>query len=439
LTARRPVVVLVKPPERSRFSFGAFSLAVLAAAVRDLADVRILDATRLTCAVAASQIAACAPQWVGITTMALSSLPPACELIREVRRKLPQARIVAGGHGASMLAREPLAAGADAVVRGEGETAFRRLLEQDMALDLPGIVRLKDGVLSRTDPAPRVRRLDRLPVPARDLMPDPQDGVHLMETSRGCPHACRFCETTRFYGRTWRAFSPQRVAAEVRRLVRKFGAWIIEITDDNFAAGHGRVLEICRLLEKHALPAFFMVSARADDLANDPGLLPAMAQARMLRISVGVETLSPTLARSAGKFIALETYRELFRRMRALGIFSVASFIVGLPGETPRERAETLDKALAAAPDAAQFIPFYPFPGVPMADGRQGLEPSPDAVRDAQRFTSAFYRQADVHDRLLKISAAEDIRGRLARGTLAKYAGRIQCGRPLRFNGIARD
>lgn len=200
---------------------------------------------------------------------------------------------------------------------------------------------------------------------------------------------------------------------------------IIVITDDNFAADHERVLSICRMLENQDLPAFFMVSARADDLANNAGLLPAMARARMLRISVGVETLSPDLARAAGKFISLETYRELFHRMRSLGIFSVASFIVGLPGETSRERSETLDKALEAAPDSAQFVPFYPYPGVPMASGRRGFDPSPDALRDAERFTSAFYRHYNVHSRLLQASATDGIRGRLARGTLEKYEVRI--------------
>ena len=77
MTARTPTVVLVKPPEHSRFSFGAFSLAVLAAAVRDLADVRILDATNLAPSTAVEQIVSSAPDWIGITTMALPSLVPA--------------------------------------------------------------------------------------------------------------------------------------------------------------------------------------------------------------------------------------------------------------------------------------------------------------------------------------------------------------------------
>ncbi len=418
----RPVVVLVKPPEQSRFNFGTFSLGVLAASVRDLAVIHILDATDLTLDATVDHIDALEPDWVGITTMALSSLSPATKLIKSLKPRVPQAWIIVGGHGASMLPRIPLEAGADAVVTGEGEVAFRRLMEKGIELDSPGVGQLIDGALRTAPKPPPIRPLDKLLPPARDLMPKPENQVHLMETSRGCPHDCRFCETTRFYGRRWRYHSPQRVADEVRHLVSDVGAWIIEITDDNFGASRRRVLQICERLTNQALPAVFLLSARADDLLARPELLPAMARARMLRISVGVETLSPKLARSAGKFIALDIYRELFNKMRNLGMFSVASFIVGLPGETSAERERTLRLALSAGPDSAQFVPFYPFPGVPLAEGYSGCDPSPDAIAAAARLTAEFYNADEVRNRLLRAAQGGDVRASLAQGTLEKYA-----------------
>jgi hypothetical protein len=73
-----------------------------------------------------------------------------------------------------------------------------------------------------------IRPMDSLQPPARDLMPPPGDGIHLMETSRGSPHSCDFCETTRLYGRSWRPHSPERVAAEVIRLVEGHDAVIYQ-------------------------------------------------------------------------------------------------------------------------------------------------------------------------------------------------------------------
>lgn len=321
-----------------------------------------------------------------------------------------------------MLPETMLQAGADAVVRGEGEWVLRQLLLRGIDTDTPGVVQYLDRRLIAGPPQPLISPLDDLPTPARDLMPKPDNQVHLMETSRGCPHNCRFCETTIFHGRRWRYLTPSRVVKEVRQLIEEQDAWIIEITDDNFAASRRRVIQICEKLTAQELPAFFLLSARADDLLAVPELLPAMARARMLRISVGVETLSPELARSAGKYISLERYRELFDRMRELGMFSVASFIVGLPWETEEQRDQALDLALAAGPDAAQFIPFHPFPGVPLAEGCQSTEPTAEATRRAQDLTVDFYHDEQVRHRLSSAAEHDDVRAMLARGTLEKYS-----------------
>lgn len=415
-------VILVKPPERSRFNFGTFSLGVLAAAVEDIAEVRLLDASRMEIAEVVRRCVQWQADWIGITTMAPSSLPPVSQLVRGLRNALPDGRIVIGGHGASMFPRPTLEAGADAVVVGEGETTFRRLLSEGISDNLPGLALLLNGRLKTTPPPPLIHPLDHLNPPARHLMPPPEDGVHLMETSRGCPHQCGFCETTRFYGRRWRHHSPVRVAAEVRRLVRDYNAWIVEISDDNFAASRRRVLEICKVLrQQEQLPALFILSARADDLIANPGMLPAMAAANMLRISVGVETLDPEVAGRSGKQIPLDTYRQLFDRMRALNMFSVASFIVGLPGETAQIRRTTLDLAEAAGPDAAQFIPFQPFPDLPLSQGYEDLTPARDAAEASEMFTREYYRRPQPFDRLASAAAGNGIRATLARGTLEKY------------------
>lgn len=425
-------VVLVKPPERSPFNFGAFSLGVLAAAVRDLAAVEIIDATDLEPAAAVAAVRAREPTLVGVTAMGFSSVRPVAELVRAFRRSAagPDPVVVAGGHGASSLPGEILAAGADAVVVGEGEVTFRRLVEGGIATVEPGergLAVVAGGEVVVGPPQRLVFPLDRLPPPARDLMPPSADGVHLLETSRGCPHACAFCEATRFYGRRWRAFSPARVVEEVRRLVEEEGAFLIELADDNFTANPKRALAICRALAEGPLPASFLVSGRADDLLAEPGLLEALAAARMLRLSVGVESLDPEVAARVGKPIAAEVYRELFGRLRRLGIFSVASFILGLPGESTEARTRSVELAVEAAPDAARFLPFLPVPGAPLGSGRDPYAARPGDARDARSFTRAFYAHPVVRVRLEEAAArSNSVRGLFAQGTLeANAAGDI--------------
>jgi anaerobic magnesium-protoporphyrin IX monomethyl ester cyclase len=421
-------IVLIKPPERSRFNFGTFSLGVLAAAVRHLAEVSIIDATHLSIPEAAEAVWALNPDVIGVTVMGLQSVEPGAALVRRLRAqnvKRPHGRvhILAGGHGASMTPTHLLRAGADAIVLGEGERTLQDILTHGIRPGSMGVACLVNGQVMIGPPHPPIRPLDHLSYPARDLMPPPPDGIHLMETSRGCPHACAFCETTRFHGRRWRPHSPGRVAAEVRRLVDGYSAWIIHFADDNFAADPRRVLRICDALQQGPLPAFIMASARGDDLMSDSRLIPAMATARILRISVGVETVEPQTAAVTGKAIPLETYRDVFRRMAEHGMFSVASFIIGLPGETREARAHAVELAIRAGPDSAHFLPFLPLPGTPLAAGHRGFDPNPDDVRDAELFTQAFFQDATVRKRLEDAASSGDMRALLARATLKRALG----------------
>jgi radical SAM superfamily enzyme YgiQ (UPF0313 family) len=281
-----------------------------------------------------------------------------------------------------MLSAPLLTAGADAAVIGEGEQTLNQIIKYGIQPSMPGVTCMVSSEIITGPPQLLVYPLDSLLPPARDLMPPPSDGVYLMETSRGCPHACTFCEATRFYGHKWRPYSPERVAAEVRRLVEEHNAWIVHFADDNFAANTNRVLDICKQIQHGPLPAFILASARGDDLISDPRLIPALASARILRISVGIETAEPRLAAQVGKPIPLEIYRDAFRRMRDHGIYSVASFIVGLPGETQEIREHAVETAVQIGPDSAQFLPFIPLPGIPLAQGRNGFDPNPAHLSD---------------------------------------------------------
>ena len=420
-------LALIKPPQRrADVSFGAFSLAVLAAAVRDRVDVSILDATHMTRAETAKEVGAREPDLVGVTVSSVGSVAPAANLIKHLKDGNRGVSVITGGHGATLGAETLLQAGADAAVLGEGELTLLAVIEQGINPGIPGLATLdSDGTLNVAPVRAPIDPLGRLPLPARDLIAPPSDGVHLVETSRGCPHACGFCEATRFHGRRWRPHTPERVAAEVRALVHDHAAMIILFADDNFAADPKRVRRICDLLPEPDLPALFMVSARGDDLTRDPELLPAMALARMLHVRVGVESLDPQVSAVAGKPVAPEIYQNTFRRMRELGVFSVASLIVGLPGETEEARTRSVERLVAVAPDAARFLPFLPLPGTPLGTGYDCAIPRPADVADAEAFTRAFYDAPAVRSRLEDAATAYGVRGALARGALKNQRARV--------------
>jgi anaerobic magnesium-protoporphyrin IX monomethyl ester cyclase len=406
-------VTLVKPPEQSRMNFGTFSLAVLASAVTDIASVNILDATTLSIEEATTQIIQNNPDAIGITTMGLESVNPVCTLVEAIRQKGFKQQIVVGGHGASMLPQRILQSGANVVVYGEGELTFREILQSGISDRIQGIYLPKDGHLFKTTQRGFID-LDELKEPARNLCPSHQSSIHLLETSRGCPHSCSFCETSRFFSCTWRGRSPSHVVKDIHKLVEG-GAMIIQIADDNFTANPQRVLEICRLLKNEQLPLFFLFSARSDDLSKNPKLIPALAKANFLRASIGVETVIPKIAESIGKNISFKQHIQTFEALKKAGIFTVASFIVGLPGENENMRKSYVELALKLA-DSATFLPFQPFPGTPMA---KGVGESEDwCVEYAAKLTREFSQHPVSIERLTLAAKEATVRGMLSRASL---------------------
>ena len=191
-------IVLVKPPERSFFNFGTFSLGVLGAAVRHLAEVVIIDATDRPLNAAAEEAWAYKPDLIGVTVMGLASVKPCADFLRGLKTagrstgsRCSTTSIIAGGHGASMLPALLLEAGADAVVIGEGELTFTRILTEGIHPGSPGLACMTDEGVVLGPPQKLVSPLDRLEPPARELMSPPPDGIHLMEISRGSSSCLR--------------------------------------------------------------------------------------------------------------------------------------------------------------------------------------------------------------------------------------------------------
>ncbi|MBU6998440.1 MAG: radical SAM protein [Theionarchaea archaeon] len=409
---------LVKPPEESRLNFGTFSLAVLAAGVRDSAEIAILDMTDYHVEKAVSAVLKTCPDVIGVTTMGVTSVEPTAVFVKALREAGGTCAIVAGGHGATMLPRPLLEAGADAVVCGEGEETFAEILREGISDSVKGLAFLREGSVVKTPSRPLIQPLDSLSEPARDLQGPPPEGIALVETSRGCPYQCLFCEASRFYNGIWRARSPGVVVTDIQKLVTR-GATIIHIVDDNFTVDPVRAIKICELLEKGPLPLFFYFSARTDDLMRDPDLIPSLARAHFLRAGIGIETLEPDLAHYIGKPISFEDHRRTCDALRKAGIFTMASFITGLPGEPEEARERCVELAVKVGVDAAQFVPFQPLPGTPLEKGRG--EPEPWAEEAAAVYTNHFRQHPLVIERLLKAATLHTVRGMLARTTLAKW------------------
>ena len=195
--------------------------ATLVAAGLDGLELKTWDLTAGSVEALVQEVLDFNPDVVGFSTY-LWSFPYFVEVARRIKQQDPRRLIVFGGPSArpSMMSLAPFRAAVhwvDVLVINEGEHAFHEIValadrSPDNLMKLPGLALPKgDGWTETT--ARALGDLNDLPSPyAMDLVP--HGGLGVLQTYRGCPFTCSFCE--------WGTLeSPKRVR-EVDELCAEF-------------------------------------------------------------------------------------------------------------------------------------------------------------------------------------------------------------------------
>jgi len=256
-------------------------------------------------------------------------------------------RVVAGGPATSSLTDAMLAAGSDIVLRGEAEALVPALLEA-LASGRSGIV---------LEAAERPDLADS-PVPRFDLVRMEDYGAMAVQTSRGCPHDCEFCDVVALLGRRPRHKTPDQVIAELEQLYRLGWRHEVFISDDNFIGSPPRARALLdRLIpwmKAHGEPFVFWTQASIR-LGRDRDLIDRMTEANFSTVFVGIETLDDNALQQAGKHQNVRgSMEESVNAMGANGLNVVGSFVLGLDGESPD--AERRIEEFVAATDLPQIV-----------------------------------------------------------------------------------
>ena len=182
-------------------------------------------------------------------------------LIRAIKKKFPNIPVVVGGVLATTLPHQVIReSDADIVVKGEGEIAFSRILNDDPLESIPGLVfKKKDGSIFENQlRSQQLKTVDQIPSPGYDFRPmqeyvkwsprgDRADRTLSLISSRGCPFTCEFCSIPE-KGQEWRPFTPERVLDEIKMSIEAWGVNHIEFEDDNFTLQEPRALAVLQYL-----------------------------------------------------------------------------------------------------------------------------------------------------------------------------------------------
>jgi radical SAM superfamily enzyme YgiQ (UPF0313 family) len=321
------------------------------------------------------------PHIAGATAVSMT-FDHARQILCDVKAIDPEILTVIGGPHVTFCARQTLQTfpELDVVVLGEGEETLvdlTRTVDGARNLDPVNGIAYRVGSQVRTTAKRKViKNLDALPVPARHLLPLGRYralGMPIsMTTSRGCPYKCIFCVGRKMVGAKVRYHGIARVVAELQNLAKlKFHQ--INIADDLFTANQNHCLAVCEEILKRNLEINWTSFARVDTVSEK--LLSRMKAAGCTAVSFGIESANPDILKTIKKGITVEQIRNAVRICRRVGISPYASFILGLPGETPETIKETTDFAANLQQEglAYGFHILAPFPGTEVREKKDEL------------------------------------------------------------------
>lgn len=275
------------------------------------------------------------PNLVGISCSFAIDVYRTLKIAEAVKKINKDLLVIVGGHHASLNASDFNSPYIDAVVIGEGEITAADLvntLEKGGEIyRVAGLAINRGGEQKFTARRWRINNLDKLPLPARDILYRFRKFYYLgfqrpiatVETSRGCPYRCEFCSVWSFHEGKYYVKSPERVVQEVASLKEKY----VLFTDDNFLQDIPRAKRIAELLLLRGIHKKITIQARSDTIVAHPEIIPLWRQAGLWKIFIGFEKISDQELSALSKKNTVKNNEEALRILRKYKIEVCASFI----------------------------------------------------------------------------------------------------------------
>jgi radical SAM superfamily enzyme YgiQ (UPF0313 family) len=234
--------------------------------------------------------------------------------------------VVVGGPYPSLLPDELIQAGADLVYKGEAEQGLSDLLS--------ALLSGKTGIVFEEKAKPI---MTDSPMPRFDLLDLDAYEIAAIQTSRGCPFECEFCDVAQIYGRRTRYKEPDQVISELERLRTLGYKGFVLVSDDNFIGSRKHAMRILRQLipwiKGCGEPFSFWTQASAN-LGNDKELIDLMTEANFSHVFIGIETPDEETLKRYHKYQNVrDPLSEAVHNIIANGLSVIGSFIIGFDGE----------------------------------------------------------------------------------------------------------
>lgn len=361
------------------------TLCLLGAMVKDYVDIKIIDAqfNDLSEEAFKKEIAAYKPDYVGLSLLSSeyrTTLDTAADIVKSVSKDIV---VIAGGvHITTQYGYAMKNNNIDYCVKGEGEYVLGellRFLNGDGEFPSVGMVYRKDGKVVAQEKAV-VEDLTKLPWPdyglidfkpyfetgARKNSPNraPEYPTVRIVTTRGCPFGCSFCQVETISTKKVRARDPEDVVKELQFLKDRYGIKSVIFDEDNMLmAPNDYAKRLFRLMSERKLNLKWVATAFALFLLDDE-TLDLMRDSGCVGVNVAIESGNPRVLREIVRkpIKDLQKVPGIIQKIKERGLYCIANFIIGFPGEKWNEIRETLRFAESCGADYIKIyaaVPLY--------------------------------------------------------------------------------
>ena len=256
------------------------------------------------------------------------------ELVREARKR--NKTVVVGGPYASMAPQELIEVGADYVFQGEAERGMERLLQSIAS-------RASERIVSESEKPD----LTTTPIPRFDLLDLRAYSAMAVQTNRGCPFKCEFCDVARLFGRKPRYKTVEQLIGELHYIYKLGWRGAVFISDSNFIGSESRARELLQRLipwnQERNEPFSFYTQASVN-LGQDLAMIDLMTKANFGWIFLGIETPDEETLVATGKLQNVRNpLKESVKNICANGLGVIGGFIIGFDGEKPGADRRIID------------------------------------------------------------------------------------------------
>jgi len=281
--------------------------------------------------------------FVGFSCALMFDGVPEFDTIRDyIKQRNPHVAIVIGGYGTTQKGFN----NADWYIEGYGEYAITALIKHlqdptnEIKYELDNHGR---RVIYAKDKYP-VNKLTSL-----NIKYQPSDFISnneclSIETARGCIFKCKFC-SFQLLGKSKLDYlrDPVEIREEMLENYSKYGTNKYIVTEDTFNDSEEKVNMLHDIVKSLPFKIRMMGYMRADLLASKPHQIDKLVDAGFTSMHFGLETFHDDAGRAIGKGMRSQKLKDTLINIKQKypQIYTNATFIIGLPGETEIDVRQT--------------------------------------------------------------------------------------------------